>query len=914
MRLGRRDQLATFLVASAALWACSLGACSIGGVEGEPVVLTGFDDATRLEAELNASRARCTACHAAESAQRIAPEEAPRLDDVGARKTPEGLRKWLSDPHAAKPGTAMPDLLATLPERERESTLDVLVHYLAAQGGPLRPEAGAVDLRTLESGRKLFHSVGCVACHEPQESLEDLAAPTWDFDPEHALAPSVAADLGAPAFDTSVDALASFLVDPLAVRPSGRMPSLNLSEREANAIATYLLRGQCDSKQMAWVRGWEAQYFEFDSAPPVFDALDALRTETHATLDELPEGHRADRFGYRFRAFVDVPASGQIEFKTRSDDGVRLTVDDQLLIDEWHDQAPAEFTASLWLERGRHSLELQYFENQGGEELALQWKLPGAEFAPLPPEAVVHAGLRFEPAPSSFELDARKVERGRVEFARLGCGACHAIEGREARTAPLRPPTLARVRGALDQGCLSATPRHGAPHFGFDDRERMALRTLLLDFDALAAPREARDELHATLERLSCYACHARDGHGGPDDARRAYFRPTREVDLGDEGRLPPHLDGVGGKLKREALEQLLRTGRGVRPYVATRMPVFGEANVASLADRFASLADRFAALDGVELDGVAPPFDAAHLESGRKLAGSKGLGCIQCHSFNGVESLGIPAVDLGVVSARIQPAWFRRLLLDPREVGMNSRMPILWQEELNGKLVSPVKDLLDGDPRKQIDALWSYLSLGASMPIPEGLDTPDSEFELIPSDAPELCAVFLRDSSARGMMVGFPEGVHYAFDVEHSRLAWVWRGRFFNAKGTWYARAGGLELPPAADARKLSGGAPFARLADREGAWPTSPGDDPRYRRLGWRLDSARRPVWRYAFEEVEIEEHLSPRVSGGRAVLVREFVLRAPAPVDDLRFDPVERQRVSGWKREGEIFVARLTQEVML
>jgi mono/diheme cytochrome c family protein len=896
-----------------ALWgllaaaSAAFGACAFGVGESRSTALAGFDDATRLEAELNASRARCTACHATDSAPRIAPEEAPRLELVGARKTPEGLRKWLSDPHGAKPGTAMPDLLATLPERERESTLDVLVHYLAAQGGPLRREATAVDLRTLENGRKLFHSVGCVACHEPQESVEDLEAPTWDFDPEHALAPSVAADLGAPAFDTSVDALATFLVAPLAVRPSGRMPSLGLDEREARAIATYLLRGQCNPGELAWASGWEAQYFEFESAPPELDALEVLRTDTVEELERLPEGHRKSLYAYRFRAFVELPASGQVEFVTRSDDGVRLSIDEKLLIDEWHDQAPAEFTASLWLERGRHAVELQFFQNLGGDELALRWKLPDAELAPLPAAAVVHAGLRYEPTPSSFELDPGKVARGRVEFARLGCGACHAIEGREARTAPLRPPTLAQARRALDQGCLSDTPRRGAPHFDFDDRERLALRTLLLDLDGLDAPREARAELHATMSRLSCYACHARGGEGGPDELHRPYFRPTREVDLGDEGRLPPHLDGVGGKLRREALAELLHTGRGVRPYLATRMPVFGEANVHGLAECFARL-------DGSDLDGVAPDFDAAHIELGRKLAGSKGLGCIQCHSFNGVESLGIPAVDLGVVSARIQPAWFQRLLLDPRTVGMNSRMPILWQEEPNGALASPVKDLLDGDPRAQIDALWSYLSLGASMPIPEGLDTPDSKYELIPSAAPEMCAVFLENASPRGMMVGFPEGVHYAFDVEHSRLAWVWRGRFFNAKGTWYARAGGLERPPAADARKLSGGATFARLAEREGDWPTDVGDDPRYRRLGWRLDAARRPVWRYALEGVEIEEHIAPRVSGGRAVFVREFVLRAPAPVADLRFDPLERQLVSGWKREGEGFVARLSQEVSL
>lgn len=883
-------------------------ACTLSLGEDDAVELSGFDATQRLEAELLAAQLRCAACHAAPEATRIEPVAAPVLDGVGARKSPAGLRKWLSDPHGAKPGTAMPDLLAAQPERERENVLDALVHYLAAQGGPLEPREEIVDVRTLEQGRRLYHSVGCVACHAPQESLDDLDSPTWDFEADEALAPAVAADLGAPAFDTTLEALTRFLVDPLAVRPSGRMPALHLSDEEARAIATYLLREQCDGDSLSWAPGWEAQYFEYEGPFPDLNQLQPVREEVVLELDELPDGHRADYFAYRFRGFVEIPQSGEVEFTTRSDDGARLWVDETLVIDEWHDQAPANHSGTLWLERGRHALEVWCFEIQGGQEFSLKWKLPGGERVTLPAQAVVHAGLRMKPTVDEFALDARKVERGRAEFARLGCAACHAIEGREPHVAPLRPPPLAALRSRSSDGCLSAVPRARAPHFDLDDEQVLALRTLLLEPQRLSTPRDSAEQAHAQLSQLGCYACHRRGEQGGPDALRSGYFRPTTELDLGDEGRLPPHLDGVGAKLKPAALERVLESGRGVRPYLATRMPQFGADNVRGLAQLFASV-------DGESGDSLAPPFDAAHIEAGRKLAGSKGLGCIQCHSFNGVESLGIPAVDLGLVAERLQPRWFQRLLLDPRSVGMNSRMPILWQEASDGTLLSPAKDLCGGDPSAQIDALWSYLSLGAAMPIPEGLDTPDSEYELVPQDEPLMCAVFLQDASPRGMMVGFPAGVHYAYDVEHSRLAWMWRGRFFNAKGTWRARAGALELPPVEGAQRFSGGLPFAFDAPRGvDAWPTSSRDEPRHRRLGWRVDRERVPIWRYAFGEVVIEERIVPRIESGRAALVREFTLSAPRAIDNLYFDILERRRVDGWKRVGDAFVARFTQEVAL
>ena len=59
------------------------------------------------------------------------------------------------------------------------------------------------------------------------------------------------------------------------------------------------------------------------------------------------------------------------------------------------------------------------------------------------------------------------------------------------------------------------------------------------------------------------------------------------EPELGDNARRPPHLDGVGGKLRRTWLENVLHDGASVRPYMRTRMPVFGAENVAHLAALF---------------------------------------------------------------------------------------------------------------------------------------------------------------------------------------------------------------------------------------------------------------------------------------------------------------------------------------
>jgi hypothetical protein len=372
------------------------------------------------------------------------------------------------------------------------------------------------------------------------------------------------------------------------------------------------------------------------------------------------------------------------------------------------------------------------------------------------------------------------------------------------------------------------------------------------------APRSDDVRLAQELARLDCFACHERGLNGGPDDERRSYFQVVGGLDLGDEGRLPPSLDQVGAKLKEPYLREVLVGEGRVRPYMKTRMPQFGAENVEPLVGLFTCV-------DAAQLDAREPEFSVAAIEAGKELVGTKGLGCIQCHTFGGHASLGIPAVDLAGVHARIQPGWFRALLMDPVALKMNTRMPAFW---VDGK--SPVKSLLDGDPARQVDAIWSYLSLGASMPLPHGLVPIEGEYEVEVYDVPIAVGVFMKDVSPRTICVGLPERVHYAFDVENSRLAKAWRGRFFDARGTWHARAGELEEPPSEDVLDFPPGPTFAWLTSGSEPWP-----EERSSTIGREFDEARHPLFRYRCGSVEIGEIITAELRPGGAVLKRTLAL---------------------------------------
>ena len=835
--------------------------------------------ATRDRGEALLFRMQCLTCHVADAdvPEPLRPEPAPDLSRVGARKSPNALRRWLLAPQAMKPGTAMPDLLARFEPRERERKADELAQFLATLGGPLEAAALVLDIADVERGRQLYHSVGCVACHSAQESAEDLADPLWKFPRDEAFAPIVSADLGPLDGATTVEALARFLVDPLAARPSGRMPSLQLSDTEARAIAAYLLRGEARPGEL--LAGLRSEYFEarIENAASDFAGLTPVSTRIVHDLSKLPE-HRDSHFGFRWSGLIEVAETGRYEFYTRSDDGSMLFVDGKLVVDNDGVRPAQERGGGLWLERGLHSLRLSMYEAEGEEELSLSWQPPEGEKQVLPASVLRHQDVSFAARTAVRVFDSPVAQRGRSAFSELGCVACHALEG--LAPGKTRASSFPQLESRSDRGCLSPSPG-AAPRFALDSLQRESLRAVVRDADTLRMPRQPAELLKRKLERFACLACHARDGVGGPDENKREHFRERVAVDLGNEGRLPPRLDGVGRKLYADWIERVLVEGTRERPYLATRMPLFGAANVADLAALFEQV-------DETEPASPRPAVALDQAELGRRLAGSGGLGCIQCHVFNGVPSLGIPAVDLTHVDERIKPGWVRQLLLDPKSLGMNTRMPIFW--DANG--VSAARTILGGDPVKQVDALCNYLALGRAMPMPPGLITADAAYELVPETETILCGVFLRGASARVELVGSPEFVHYAFDLENSRLVCAWRGEFFNARGTWDGRAGSLEWPKSADLIEFAKVPTLAFLPARDAAWPTAFGREAGFRRLGTRYDAQHRPSFRYRIGEVEVEESCVPLTRESTALLVRRFTLRAARPIDNLflRADPRE------------------------
>ncbi len=87
-------------------------------------------------------------------------------------------------------------------------------------------------------------------------------------------------------------------------------------------------------------------------------------------------GFRAEQFSIRWTGYVKIDEPDLYEFYTISDDGVRLWVDDQQIIDDWQIHSGFLDKGELRLTAGYHKIRLEYYQGNGDMVMKLHWKRP----------------------------------------------------------------------------------------------------------------------------------------------------------------------------------------------------------------------------------------------------------------------------------------------------------------------------------------------------------------------------------------------------------------------------------------------------------------------------------------------------------------------------------------------------------
>lgn len=87
-----------------------------------------------------------------------------------------------------------------------------------------------------------------------------------------------------------------------------------------------------------------------------------------------PAGLTTDHFQATWTGQLQANFSELYQFATTSDDGVRLWIGGELVIDDWTTHAVTQDVGAKWLEAGKwYDIKLEYFEETGAAQVKLQW-------------------------------------------------------------------------------------------------------------------------------------------------------------------------------------------------------------------------------------------------------------------------------------------------------------------------------------------------------------------------------------------------------------------------------------------------------------------------------------------------------------------------------------------------------------
>jgi hypothetical protein len=136
--------------------------------------------------------------------------------------------------------------------------------------------------------------------------------------------------------------------------------------------------------------GLTARYYNDPGTGSRFTTLILTRTDATVNFNwgtgSPGSGVTSNNFSTRWTGFVQAPVSGTYRFSTVSDDGVRLWVNNQQVINNWTDHgATTNTSAAITLTAGvRYPITLEYYERTGDAVIRLQWSYPGQSTQIIP--------------------------------------------------------------------------------------------------------------------------------------------------------------------------------------------------------------------------------------------------------------------------------------------------------------------------------------------------------------------------------------------------------------------------------------------------------------------------------------------------------------------------------------------------
>ena len=129
--------------------------------------------------------------------------------------------------------------------------------------------------------------------------------------------------------------------------------------------------------------GLTASYFRGEN----FEEPVATRSDPQVDFnwsEAPPPNLPHDHYSARWSGSIEAEQAGNYTLFATADDGVRVWIDEQLVVNDWSSHAAETLVAKLnFAAHSQHRIRMEYFQGEGGAQVRLAWRLPSETGLPL---------------------------------------------------------------------------------------------------------------------------------------------------------------------------------------------------------------------------------------------------------------------------------------------------------------------------------------------------------------------------------------------------------------------------------------------------------------------------------------------------------------------------------------------------
>ena len=156
------------------------------------------------------------------------------------------------------------------------------------------------------------------------------------------------------------------------------------STRALTSTCIILLFCSCSSRTISsnqdWKLVWQDEFEDekLDRSNWTFDlgtGAPSFKEYGYSSPYFVPENFATDNFSVRWEGEIKIDYNSDYTFYIISDDGVKLFINNKILIDNWEPQPATEKKGVINLQKDKkHTIRIEYFEQTGGEAMVLGWE------------------------------------------------------------------------------------------------------------------------------------------------------------------------------------------------------------------------------------------------------------------------------------------------------------------------------------------------------------------------------------------------------------------------------------------------------------------------------------------------------------------------------------------------------------